>query len=214
MPGKVYQRKAFYWEGLDTVFFFVSLCVPWWPKLGGGFRSRFLVDKELHLYHNKCMKKKVYLDTTIPSYLFDNRSKMKFLIGITKKWWQEESSKYQVVVSENTINEINRGNYPNKEKVLNFTLKLYVLPYTKDIIHISKAYVENFLMPDDLEGDAMHLAYASYYKIDFLLTWNCSHLANANKKHHIRFLNTRLGLFIPEIITPMELFEEDKDVYR
>jgi predicted nucleic acid-binding protein len=160
------------------------------------------------------MRKKVYLDTTIPRYLFDKRPEIKFLIDITKRWWQEESSKYLVVVSENTINELNRGNYPNKGKILEFALILNILPYTEEIVQISQAYIDNSLMPDDLEGDAMHLAYASYYKIDFLLTWNCNHLANANKKNHIRFLNTRLGLFIPEIITPMELFEEDKDVYR
>ncbi len=53
-----------------------------------------------------------------------------------------------------------------------------------------------------------HLAYASYYKIDFLLTWNCNHLANANKKQHIRIINTRLNLPTPETITPLELFTE------
>ena len=63
-------------------------------------------------------------------------------------------------------------------------------------------------MPKDFEGDAMHLAFASYFKIDFLLTWNCNHLANANKKQHIRMLNTKLNLNIPEIITPLELFSE------
>jgi hypothetical protein len=74
------------------------------------------------------MRKKVYLDTTIPSYLFDNRPEIKFLIDITKRWWQEESSKYLVVVSENTINELHRGNYPNKGKILEFALKLNILP--------------------------------------------------------------------------------------
>jgi len=56
-----------------------------------------------------------------------------------------------------------------------------------------------------------HLAYASYYKIDFLLTWNCNHLANANKNQHIRIINTRLNLPTPEIITPFELFTEKTD---
>jgi hypothetical protein len=65
-------------------------------------------------------------------------------------------------------------------------------------------------MPKSLLGDAIHLAYASFYRIDFLLTWNCNHLANANKKRHIQVLNDRLGLFTPEIITPMELFEEEE----
>jgi predicted nucleic acid-binding protein len=160
------------------------------------------------------MKKKVYLDTTIPSYLFDNRPSISFLIDVTKKWWEQESHKFLVSVSENTIIELNRGNYPNKERILEFALKLKILPYSEETVQIAQAYIDNSLMPNDLEGDAMHLAYASFYKIDFLLTWNCNHLANANKKNHIRFLNTRLGLFIPEIITPMELFEEGTDVYR
>ncbi len=62
-----------------------------------------------------------------------------------------------------------------------------------------------------LKGDALHLAYASFYKIDFLLTWNCNHLANANKRTHIRVINTRLNLVVPEIITPLELFSEKTD---
>lgn len=69
-------------------------------------------------------------------------------------------------------------------------------------------YIQNYAMPKDHQGDALHLAYASYYKIDFLLTWNCNHLANANKKQHIRILNTRLNLHLPEIITPLQLFSE------
>lgn len=153
------------------------------------------------------------MDTTFPSYLFDNREDLKFLIDITKKWWQQESGKFMVLTSENMINELNRGDYPNKEMIIEFSLKLKLLPPSREILEISQAYVDNYLMPKDLEGDAMHLAYASYYKVDFLLTWNCNHLANANKKDHIRFLNTRLGLFIPEIITPLELFEEGTDVY-
>ncbi len=64
-------------------------------------------------------------------------------------------------------------------------------------------------MLNDAEGDAIHLAYASYYKIDFLITWNCKHLANANKKPHIKKINNNLGIFTPEIITPLELFMED-----
>jgi dTDP-4-amino-4,6-dideoxygalactose transaminase len=59
--------------------------------------------------------------------------------------------------------------------------------------------------------DALHLAYASFYKIDFLLTWNCNHLANANKRKHIRVINARLNLPTPEIVTPLELFSEKPD---
>ncbi len=57
--------------------------------------------------------------------------------------------------------------------------------------------------------DAVHLSYASYYDIQYLHTWNCNHLANANKRKHIRVINGRLGLSTPEIVTPLELFKEE-----
>ncbi len=111
-----------------------------------------------------------------------------------------------------TIDELNNGDYPNKVKILKLISKITVLPFDNEIINIAQVYLNNYLMPNDLKGDALHLAYASFYKIDFLLTWNCNHLANANKKQHIRVINTKLGLFTPEIITPMLLFTEDKNV--
>jgi hypothetical protein len=54
-------------------------------------------------------------------------------------------------------------------------------------------------------GDAIHLALASFHKCDFLVTWNCLHLANANKFGHIRRINTMLGLFTPVLATPLQL---------
>jgi hypothetical protein len=63
-------------------------------------------------------------------------------------------------------------------------------------------------MPADDAGDAAHLAVASYHGVDYLLTWNCRHLANANKFEHIRVINRRLGLMTPELVTPEQLFEE------
>jgi len=79
------------------------------------------------------------------------------------------------------------------------------------IVDIAQIYLYNYLMPCALKGDALHLAFASFYKIDFLLTWNCNHLANANKRQHIRVINARLNLLTPEIVTPLELFSEKPD---
>ena len=73
---------------------------------------------------------------------------------------------------------------------------------------IAEIYIKNYLMPKEFQGDALHLAFVSYFKIDFLLTWNCNHLANANKRQHIKIMNASLNLNIPDIITPLELFSE------
>ncbi|MDP5338855.1 MAG: DNA-binding protein, partial [Nodularia sp. (in: cyanobacteria)] len=60
-------------------------------------------------------------------------------------------------------------------------------------------------MPKDPVGDALHLALASHHKCNFLLTWNCRHLANANKFSHIKRVNVMLGLYVPMLVTPLEL---------
>jgi predicted nucleic acid-binding protein len=155
------------------------------------------------------MEQSVYLDTTIISYLIDERESLKNFIEVTKEWWSTQREFYNVYLSVETLAELREGNYPKKEKAVRLAESVEVLPRVKEIEEVADIYIQNFLMPNDMQGDAVHLAYASVYKIDFLLTWNCKHLANANKKAHIRKINTKLGLFIPEIITPLELFKED-----
>jgi hypothetical protein len=75
-----------------------------------------------------------------------------------------------------------------------------------------EAYVRHQLMPSDPSGDALHLAIASFHRCDFLVTWNCRHLANANKFGHIRRVNGLLGLFVPTLTTPLELLGDEDDL--
>ena len=156
------------------------------------------------------IKAKVYLDTTILSYLFDKRDSLKTYIDVTKNWWDTQRKYYSIYLSEETLIELKQGNYPFKEDALEEALKIDVLPHVQEINDVAEAYIKHLLMPQKLEGDVFHLSYASIYKMDFLLTWNCNHLANANKKQHIRIINTKLGLPVPEIITPLELFQEEE----
>ena len=157
------------------------------------------------------MKEKVYLDSTIPSYYFDDRESLSSFIAITRKWWSEMSASYDLFVSDAVLQELNAANYPRKEEIVRFAAKIPLLPSAQDLDHIVEFYVDNYIMPKSLVGDALHLAYASYYDIQYLLTWNCNHLANANKKRHIRVINGRLGLPTPEIVTPLELFAEEEE---
>ena len=87
--------------------------------------------------------------------------------------------------------------------------ELELLAIGPAVAEIVEAYTRHQLMPVDPFGDALHLALASYHRCDFLVTWNCQHLANARKFGHIRRLNGILGLFVPELVTPMELLGEN-----
>ncbi len=154
------------------------------------------------------VRKPVYLDSTVLSYLFDERESLGTYVEVTKKWWAEERDSFALWISDETVAELSRGDYPNKARILECASGIQVLPSDERIVEIAQVYVNNFLMPRALAGDALHLAYASFYKLDFLLTWNCNHLANANKRQHIRIVNSRMNLFTPEIVTPLELFKE------
>jgi predicted nucleic acid-binding protein len=157
----------------------------------------------------KINKRSVYLDTSIFSYLIDERENLKSFIEITKDWWDTQKRYFKLFISSEVIAELQLGKYPNKKTAIDIAESIEILPRTDEIREIAEIYIENFIMPKNYEGNAIHLAYSSLYKIDFLLTWSCKHLANANKKLHIRKINTKLGLFVPEIITPLELFKED-----
>jgi predicted nucleic acid-binding protein len=94
---------------------------------------------------------------------------------------------------------------------LDLVRDLPLLPIEPAIEEIVESYIRHKLMPADPGGDALHLALASYHKCDFLVTWNCRHLANANKFGHIRRVNTMLGLFVPLLVTPLELLGGNDD---
>lgn len=151
----------------------------------------------------------VYLDSTIPNHYHDDRLENQAFAVITRKWWDEEKINYSLVTSDYTLIELNRGNYPKKEKVLELIEEIPLLPIVDELEDIAGIYIKEFVMPRGAAGDAFHLACASYYKVDYLLTWNCNHLANANKEQHISIVNLKLGLFTPKIITPLQLFKEE-----
>ena len=156
------------------------------------------------------MKPTVYVETSIPSFYYEIRSEPEMVIRKqwTRQWWAQANDNYELVTSAGVLGELTRGNFPNQNDALQLISRLPLLPIEPVIAAIVQTYINHKLMPTDPGGDALHLAVASYYKCDFLLTWNCRHLANANKFGHIRRLNTLLGLFVPTLVTPLELIGE------
>jgi len=156
--------------------------------------------------------KSVYIETSVPSFYYEIRPEPEMVArrNWTRTWWLEYSCNYSLVTSEGVIAELMQGEYELQSDVVALIDEIKRLPITDEIADIIDVYLENHLMPRENIGDALHLALASYYKCDFLLTWNCKHIANANKFEHIRIINNRLGLFVPNLITPMELCAEEE----
>jgi hypothetical protein len=79
--------------------------------------------------------------------------------------------------------------------------------FAPEVFDMAEYYVYEGAMPSNDVGDAFHLAFATWYRLQYLLTWNCKHLANANKFEHIQLLNARRRLVSPTIVTPEQLLE-------
>jgi predicted nucleic acid-binding protein len=153
------------------------------------------------------MEPRVYIETSIPSFYHEARTAPDMVArrDWTRDWWDNHRQSYLLVTSEAVLDELTRGDYPNKEEALLLVNDVSLLEIDDPITEIVEAYVRHKLMPQNPLGDALHLALASYYKCDFLLTWNCKHLANANKFDHIGRVNMLLGLYVPRLVTPLEL---------
>jgi hypothetical protein len=150
---------------------------------------------------------RVYVETTIPSFYHESRTAPDIVArrDWTRQWWKEATERFELVTSPPVLDELAGGPPERNPEWLALVRDLPLLPVVPAIAEIVQAYIGHKLMPADPAGDALHLALASYHKWDFLMTWNCRHLANANKFAHLRRLNTLLGLFVPALVTPLEL---------
>ncbi len=153
------------------------------------------------------MKKKVYLETSIFSFYYDQRTAPSVRVRRewTRQWWASCLEDYDAVTSAAVLTELENGTFPHRRQALNLALKLPAISVGENVTDIVTVYIEHHVMPRNPTGDALHLALASLEKCDYLVTWNCEHLANANKFGHIRQVNTMLGLHVPLLITPLEL---------
>ncbi len=156
------------------------------------------------------MKPTVYIETSIPSFYYETRQEPEFVAmrNWTNEWWSFYKNRYLCFTSDAVVAELSRGNFPKQNEKLELLAGMEQLEINRAIQEIVDVYVENFLMPKNHLGDALHLAIASFHKIDFLLTWNCTHLANANKKAHISRLIAKLKIFTPDLVTPYEMLED------
>jgi hypothetical protein len=155
------------------------------------------------------MKPRVYIETSIPSFYHEVRPQAEMVArkAWTHEWWDGHRANYALVTSVAVIEELRVGGHPKKSECLTLIQDLPLLPIDDVIGTIVDTYIQNHVMPKSPRGDALHLALASYHRCQFLLTWNCTHLANANKSEHIRHINAIQGLHVPILTTPLAMVE-------
>ena len=150
---------------------------------------------------------KVYLETTIFSFYYDERPQPEIVArrNWSRRLIDELRTAYLMVTSPAVLTELSRGGKPHKNDAHNLALSFPELEINQRVKEMVAVYLQHLLMPRDPLGDALHLALASFHKCDYLVTWNCAHLANANKFGHIKHVNDLLNVSTPAMLTPLEI---------
>ncbi len=150
----------------------------------------------------------VYLETSFISYLVARPSRDTIVAGhqqTTQDWWANRRSIFDCSISQVVIDEASAGDPTEVQKRLNIVVGLPSLDVTTDAESLTQAIMSAGILPPHAFQDATHVALCAVHGIDYLLTWNCKHLANAQIKRRIEVVCTKLGYRIPIICTPDEL---------
>lgn len=152
----------------------------------------------------------VYLETTVVSYLTARPSRDLVRAAhqqITREWWDNERHRYRLLTSELALIEAAAGDPVAAADRLAILHQIPLLPEGPDVPRLAEALIADAALPAVATRDAIHLAVAATSGVDFLLTWNCRHLANASLRDKIWEVCHNQGWAAPVICTPEELRE-------
>lgn len=154
------------------------------------------------------MRKCVYIETTIPSYLAAWLSRDIVQAArqqITRHWWEHERHLYDLCVSRVVFDEAASGDPDAAERRLALITGLSQLDLTPAVDRLAIKIIESELLPPRAVRDAIHIAVSSVHAVDMLLTWNCRHIANAVIMRELGQIVSDAGYQLPIICTPEEL---------
>ena len=146
------------------------------------------------------MKLSLYLETSVVGAYLDNGDP--FRRDITIRWWERELSEYRAYSSTLVERELERIAEPHRGGYLNLVRPLEKLDIAEEVAILAEGYIERGIFHRKYLADAVHVALASFHKIDYLVTWNFGHIANVRKQARLRLFNTTAGFFSPVIVTP------------
>jgi predicted nucleic acid-binding protein len=154
------------------------------------------------------MAERVYIETTIVSYLIARPSRDVVIAGhqqVTHEWWDIRRANYELCLSQLVLDEAGAGDAQAAQERLLVLQPLLVLETTTEALDLAKQLLQAGALPAKAANDALHIAVAATQAIHFLLTWNCRHLANAAMRPVIETVCQARGFKAPIICTPEEL---------
>ena len=146
------------------------------------------------------MKLSLYLETSVVGAYLDNGEP--FRRDMTIRWWEHELAEYRPYTSLLVERELERVAEPHRTGYLKLIKPLEQLELNQEIAILADGYISRGIFHRKYIADALHVATASFHKVDYLVTWNFGHIANVRKQARLRLFNTAAGFFSPVIVTP------------
>jgi predicted nucleic acid-binding protein len=153
------------------------------------------------------MKPRVYVETTVPSYLtaWPSRDLVRAAHQqITTEWWASRAA-FELYTSRLVVQECQAGDSQAAADRLQAIKGIPLLEQTPDTASLAEALLEGVPLPERAAADAVHIAIAAVHGLDYLLTWNCTHIANVTLRPQIEAVCRAAGYEPPLICTPEEL---------
>jgi hypothetical protein len=150
----------------------------------------------------------VYIETSIVSYLVADPSRDLLTAAnqqVTRDWWQRRRIGFVCVVSQEVVAEASRGDAEEVRRRLAVLAMLPRAAVSGDAEQLARLFLSTGCLPPKAARDAVHLAVATAIAADYLLTWNCRHLANAQILRRREREARRAGRLLPQVCTPPEL---------
>ncbi len=148
------------------------------------------------------------METTIASYLTARESGDLIVAAhqeITTEWWESYRGRYDLFVSDLVLREAARGDEAAAARRMKELSSIEVLSLDTTALELARAFVERGLIPAKVVEDALHVAIATTHGMDFLLTWNCRHIANAEIMGRLEGVCAEFGYLMPVLCTPEQL---------
>lgn len=161
------------------------------------------------------MKPKVYIETTVISYLTAWPSRDIVIAGhqqVTREWWATASDRFELVASELVVREASAGDPTAARDRMSELNSLELLEATDSALSLAQDLIDRHAVPAEAADDALHIAIAVTNGVEYLVTWNCRHIANATMRGWIDSICIDAGYRPTVICTPEELQERDDDV--
>jgi predicted nucleic acid-binding protein len=150
----------------------------------------------------------VYLETSILGYLTARPSRDLVVAAnteITREWWDTRRSDFQIYSSQAVVKETSQGDSAIASQRLEIVRNFALLDLNQSVFDLAEQFLERSNLPSKADVDAIHIATATVHGMDYLLTWNCKHIANAQIQRKLAQISLDFGYELPILCTPYEL---------